>query len=205
MERRVGLAPTPPSALCEHREIYQPLQSTASEASNRRASEYSVPQHGAGKASQMRKLSAFRRSFLVTSGRAKETPAVFAGHDESLDHFSSLNSCYRYLFITCIFTRLCKRVHLREPEIVTAEVGVGSVVRVTPQVPVVLHQHEGVVVEFIEDRAALNDTLESRRPTRSVATAVRRNGIVAFSSRGRRPGIQEEFVHIGGSGNSHPQ
>src|SRR5882762_6858015 len=171
----------------------QPAQPTASEASNRRTSEYDVPQHGVGKASQVRKLSAIRLSFLVTSGRAKEPPAVFAGNDESLDHLGPLNSCYRYLFIACIFTRLRKRVHLREPEIVTAEVVVGSVVRVTPQVPVVLHQHEGVVVEFIEDRAALNDTLESRRPTRSVAAPVRGHGIIAFRGRGRRPSILEEF------------
>src|SRR6266850_1007809 len=131
MERRVGLGPTPLSGLCEHREIYQPLQSTASEASNRRASEYSVPEHGVGKASQMRKLPAFRRrGSLVTGSRAKEPLAILAGNDESLDHFRTLNARRRHLVIARIFTRLRKGVHLCQPEVVTVEVVVGSIVRV---------------------------------------------------------------------------
>ncbi len=56
----------------------------------------------------------------------------------------------RYRFVTGVLTGQ-REFELGQPEFIAREVVVGSVVRITPQVTVVLHQDEGVVVQPVEE------------------------------------------------------
>src|SRR5882762_7828743 len=71
------------------------------------------------------------QALLKRELRTSEPVAVFARDDERLDHFS-------------VDEVAIELVQLRQPEVVTVEVCVWQVVRRSPQIAEVLHQHESL-------------------------------------------------------------
>ena len=69
-----------------------------------------------------------------------EAPTVFAGDNERLGHVGFLYSHQN------VVTGLGKVIQLAEPEVITRIVRIRSVVRISPQIAGVLHQHKGAIV-----------------------------------------------------------
>lgn len=78
------------------------------------------------------------RRFLVSARRSSETLTVFGRLDEGPYHLGPTYTGQRHRFVTCVLAGQRELVELREPEFLAREVVVGSVVRITPQVTVVL-------------------------------------------------------------------
>src|SRR4030095_10940682 len=91
------------------------------------------------------------RRLLASARRSSETPTILSRLDEGLYHLGPTHTRQRHRFVTCVLTGQRELVELREPECIAREVVVGSVVRITSQVTVVLHQDEGVVVQPVDE------------------------------------------------------
>ena len=127
--------------------------------------------------------------------RRAEALPVLRGDDERPGHLGAADAAESHCRVSHVLAGDADAIELHEPEVVAREVVVGRVVRVAPQVAVVLRQDEGRGVPAVVDRAARRHRKQSGGTPLGVSGAEGRQRRVALFQRRRHFRVLEQLIH----------